>query len=422
MEIVQIENKEVSVEKIETPIKEESKKGVLFFILKTIKEIIALVFWLYVVSKIFIFDIDIFLIKNFLPDYYWLISYKFLIIISLVAIFWLFTKNKNIIFWSLYIIFYPFIVFFWKLPFFIFKQKSWVLAFAVINSIISFFKSIKYKFIIFAIFMASLTGIFISTNNQILWLACFLILTVLFTVYVRSFILLFKPSSIFQIYIKIFSGIRKHGKSYFGIDENMRNLPTTSFGEKQLEKWTTNLQASVLFNRVCLFSAKKLRDYQNSRLGAVSSVFTIFGLMILTIFSFAVINYGVFKINNGYFELTTAPNFFIFVYYSFNSIFFNSIKEVSPIAPVSQLLSMIKSFFAFFLGAIFISLILTYRNQKRSDELNSAFKGIEEEGASMEGFIREEYKFNSIYEAMAELEKLKSGALQVILKISESIK
>jgi hypothetical protein len=422
MEIVQIEKLENNAVSNPLPENNIQKKGAFNQIARVIREIVAALFWFYLIFKVFIFDLDIFLVDRYFPNYYWIVEYKFLVIISLLAMVWFFTKNKNIILWALYILFYPFIVIFWKLPFFVFKQKSWIFAFAVINSIISFFKSIKYKFIVSVVFLLSMTGIFISSNHVILWVACSLILAILLAVYIRSLIMLFKPSSIFQVYIKIFSGMRKHGKSFFGIDENMKNLPVENYGEKQLEKWTTNLQTSVLFNRVCLFSAKKLRDYQNSRLGAVSSIFTIFGLMILTIFSFAIINLGIFKINNGYFEITAIPHLFTFIYYSFNSIFFNSIKEIVPTSAISQSLSMIESLFAFFLAAIFISLIFTYKSQKRSDELNIAIQGIEEEAKDMEGFIRDEFKFNNIFEAMAELNKLKTGLAQFILKISESIK
>jgi len=398
------------------------KKSLLFFFFKITKEIISVLFWLYLIIKMFIFDLDVFLIKNYVSNYYWIIEYKFLIIISIIAVCWFFTKNKNILIWFLYISFYPFVLMFWKIPFFIFKQKSWIFAFAVINSIISFFKSIKYKFIISTIYILSLSGIFLFTNNKIIGLSSLFIILTLSIVHIRSLILVFKPSSIFQIYIKIFSGMRNHGKSFFGIDDDMKDLAVNDFGEKQLEKWTTNLQTSILFNRVCLFSAKKLKAYQNSKLNAVSSIFTIFGLIILTIISFAVVNYGIFKIDNGYFELSTIPSFFIFIYYSFNSIFFNSIKEITPTLPLSQILFMIESFFAFFIVAIFISLIFTYKNQKRTEELNQAIEGIEGEAKSMEGFIKEEFRFKNIDEAIKELSNLKSGLAQFILKITESIR
>lgn len=403
------------------PQKPKQDKGPVGDLIKIVKEVLAILFWIYVLVKLFAFDIDIFLISKFLPEYAWVLNLKFFVLIGGLALVWLVTKNKYILSWSLYVFFYPAIIFLWKIPFFIFKQKSWILAFAFINSIISFFKSVKYSFITSAFFLVSLAIIFNFSNKKLLWFATAVILTFLFVTYVHRFILVFKPSSVFQFHIKIFSGIRKHGISSFALDESIKNLPVASLDQKQMEKWTTNLQMSVLFNRVCLFAAKKLRDYQNSGLNIVSYVLTILMLVALTIFSFAAINFGLFKINSGLFGYSVEPNFFTFFYYSFNNLLFNSIKEIVPILPISQTVSMLESFFALFLVAIFVSLLLSVRSQRHAEELNEVIKGIEGQGKDMEGFIKDEYKINSIDDAMAELEKLKAGMAKFIYKITESI-
>ena len=400
----------------------KKERGVIDYIFAVIKEIVAISFWVYILAKLFIFDIDVFLADKFLPNYAWLLNFKFFILIGTLAAIWLFTKNKHILFWSLYIFFYPAIVILWKLPFFIFKQKSWIFAFAVINTVISFFKSIKYNFIIFAFFFVSLAIIFASSSPKLLWPATLLVFIILSMVYIHRFILVFKPSSIFQVHIKIFSGIRKFSSTSFALEESIKILPVESLDQKQLEKWTTSLQTSVLFNRVCLFVAKKLRDYQNSGLNVVSYVLTILLLIILTIFSFSVINLGLYKISSSFFEFSSIPTFFTFFYYSFNNLVFNSVREIIPISPISQTASMAESFFALFLVVIFVSLLLSVRSQRHSEELNEVIKGIEEQGTEMEGFIKDEYRINSIEDALMELQKLKAGMAKFLYKITESIK
>ncbi|HAG49715.1 MAG: hypothetical protein A2X87_00255 [Deltaproteobacteria bacterium GWC2_42_51] len=419
MEGEMIQATEVSKEVV--PEKPKQEKGPVSYLINAIRETIAILFWVYVLVKLFAFDIDVFLMNKLLPEFVWLLNLKFFILIGIIASIWLVTKNKHILSWSLHVFFYPAIVLLWKIPFFIFKQKSWILAFAFINSIISFFKSIKYSFITSAFFLASVAIIFSFSNEKLLWFATAIILGVLLITYIHRFILVFKPSSIFQVHIKIFSGIRKHGVSSFALDESIKNLPVASLDQKQMEKWTTNLQMSVLFNRVCLFAARKLRDYQNSGLNIVSYVLTILMLIVLTIFSFAVINYGLFKIDANLFGYSVAPTFFTFFYYSFNNLLFNSIREIAPTMPISQTASMIESFFALFLVVIFVSLLLSVRSQRHAEELNEVIKGIEGQGKDMEGFIKDEYKINSIDDAMAELEKLKAGMAKFIYKITESI-
>lgn len=419
-EIIKIENPE---NKLGLKSKKEKTAVGKFFIF--LREVIASLFWVYVLSKLFIFDIDIWLVNKYLPSYSWLINFKFFILISAVVIIWLITKNKYILSWTLYIFFYPAIILFWKIPFFVFKQRSWIFAFALINAVISFFKSIKYNFITLALFLTSFAVIFGFSNKKLLWPAILVLFIILLVIYVRRFILVFKPSSVYQVYIKIFSATKNYGSkqtTLFALDENIKNLPVENFDQKQLEKWTTNLQTSVLFNRVCLFVAKKLKDYQNSGLNIVSYILTILLLIILTVFSFSAINFGLFKISNEFFSYPTIPNFFTFFYYSFNNLIFNSIKEITPLMPIAQIAFMAQSFFALILVAIFISLLLSVRNQRHTEELNEVINWIETQGTEIEEFIKDEYKINSIEDAMAELEKLKAGLAKFIYKITESIK
>jgi len=148
------------------PQQPKKEKGAMGHFLDVIREAIAAMFWVYVFLKLFIFDIDIFLANRFFPNYVWLLNFKFFILIGTVAVIWLITKNKHILFWLFYIFFYPAIILLWKLPFFVFKQKSWIFAFAVINAVISFFKSIKYNFITGAFFLVSLAIIFGFSNEK----------------------------------------------------------------------------------------------------------------------------------------------------------------------------------------------------------------------------------------------------------------
>ena len=389
--------------------KPDKKKTPVGYLFSGVREVIAVLFWVYVLTKLFLFDIDVVLVNKLAPEYAWLLYFKFFILIAVLAIIWLVTKNKHILSWSLFICFYPAITLFWRIPAFIFKQRSWVFAFACINVVISFFKSIKYNFVTAALFLVSLAIIFGFSNKKLLWPATVGLLIILTIIYIHRFILVFKPSSVFQMHIKIFAAMRKHGVSYLAPDQSTKNVPVANLDQKQLEKWTTNLQTSVLFNRICLFAARKLRDNQSSGLNVLSSVLTILVVIMLTVLSFAAINYGLYKIDARVFSCPSMPTVFVFFYYSFNNLVFNSIREIVPIATVTQLGSMIESFFALFLVGIFVSLLFSVRSQKYAEELNEAIEGIEKEGLAMEEFIRDEYKINSIKDAMAELEKLKAG-------------
>lgn len=402
--------------------KTPAKNSLAQHFIQGIREILSIAFWFYVIMKVFVFDLDLYVVTNYFPEATWLIDYKFFILMGVLAVVWAVTKSKNILLWSAHILFYPLIVIFWKIPYFIFAQKSWNLAFAVMNSVISFFESFKYNFIISALLLCSIAILAASSNTYTLWSSVIILLAVLLTVYIQRFLSAFKPSSIFAAYISLFAGIRKHGTKAFALDSTLKGIPITTYDQSQWTKRSTNLQVSVLFNRVCLFSAKKLRDYQNSGFNVASGVVTTLILILLTVVCFAFITYALYKIDPHFYNAPIIPSFFTFIYYSFNNLLFNQIPEMVPASPYSQLLSMVESFFALLLVAVFTSIVLPIRSQRYSSELNETISRIKEEGDSMEVFIRDEYNLQNIEDALLELQRVKAQMVSVLYQISEGLK
>ena len=239
--------------------------------------------------------------------------------------------------------------------------------------------------------------------------------------YIHKFILVFKPSIVYQIHSRIFAAIRKKGESlFFCIDEDIKELPVEKLDKEQLTKWTANLQTSIIFNRLCLFFSKKLRDYQKSKIVVISYVVSLLLLFIVTLISFSGINYGLYKINNEFYKYSDTPTFFAFFYYSVNNFFYNSIQEITPITTISRTVLMIEYFFTFLLIAILISLLFYIILERHKDDLDQLIEAIEKEGKQMEGFIKNEYKLN-IEDAISELGKLKASFIDFIYRLSKHI-
>jgi hypothetical protein len=111
-------------------------------------ELVAVLFWSYALTKLFVFDIDVYLVTLAAPGFMWLLSYKLLIILGLLLLAMMVTRSGRLAFAVAYIALYPLIIAFWKIPKFVWKQKSWLLAFAILNSLIGFYRTFKRKFIL----------------------------------------------------------------------------------------------------------------------------------------------------------------------------------------------------------------------------------------------------------------------------------
>ena len=222
------------------------------------------------------------MVKNYFPHAEWLLTYKFFVILAILCLFWIFTKKIILILWTLYVAFYPLILFFWKIPYFVFSRKSWTLAIAFINTIISFFSSLKYNFIIFSASAISFCLLFNVTNSVALYSLIVAFLLLIIIIHVNRFLTIFRPSSMYKIHLKSVNFLISNTERMVVVDEEVKNLPITQMTDIQIQKWTNNLQYIVIFNRGCHFFSSKLQEYQKSNLNIVFYLLNLFILLEFT--------------------------------------------------------------------------------------------------------------------------------------------
>ncbi len=401
----------------------ENKNSPLKKLFRKLKDVFALLFWAFILIKLFVFDIDVYLVNKVSSKYVFLLDYKFIFFVGVLALIWIFTRSAKVLIFGLYVVFYPLIVLFWRVPVFIFKQKSWVLAFALLNFVISFFMSLKYNFIKVALYIVFATLIFSFFNPFLLWASIIVISSILILTFVHRFILLIRPSEVFKAYKRILNRVETNENKFssMSLDESIKNIPIEQLTETQLEKRRTSLHNSIITNRLFLFTANKLRDYQKSRLNFVSYILSVVSITIMTVLSFSLINFAMFKIDSSLFNYDKYPSFYTFFYYTFNDLLSNPIAELEPALPMTQIVAMLGTFFTFLIGAIFVGLIFSVRSQRYDEELTDIVKRINNHGEELETFIKEEYKIKSLEDALLEVEKMKGSFVKLIYKFTESI-
>jgi hypothetical protein len=184
---------------------------------------------------------------------------------------------------------------------------------------------------------------------------------------------------------------------------------------------TKAIQNVVLYNRACFFVAKRLRDYQSSRINVVTSILSLVGLLLLTVIVFALIDYATFKMDASLFRFTYAPRaFFSFVYYSTGSIFYAS-NGLVPVAAISQGIQLLEMLFGVVLLVIFGAILLTMKSERYTADLNQVITTAESEGRAMEGTLRREFNIDGISNAIAALQDAKSDMIGFILFVTKGL-
>jgi len=387
---------------------------------QSVRETLAVGFWGYSIVKVFIYDVDIYFLSTYFPNASWVIRFKFLFMLGGVSIAWLFTKNKDIIGWFMYIVFYPFILFLWKVPRVLITRRSWIGAFAFIGGTLLFFKSLKFNIITSALLLIPFSVICQSSYPVALWISIGLLLLFLGILFFRSFYFAFKPSTLFQIQSHVINKFWDKSRSIFTPDQEVKDLPVEKMSTQQLQKWSGNLQMAVIFNRTCYFITAKLRDFQKSRINVIYYVLNFVVIVVLTVVVFGVANYGLYKIDSNSFSVSFHPRLFHFIYYSANTIFTNGIPDFYAVSSIARFLSTIEIIFGFLLLVILFFLVTTIQSSRHTEEVDAVVKAIRLQGEILEKFVESEYKM-TVEQAIKELERIKAGLVKVIYYLSSYI-
>ncbi len=316
-------------------------------------EAFAVFVWGYSLIKVFVFDLDLYLIQKFFPDARWIIDYKFLFILGAISVLWLFKKSTSIAQNVFYILLYPVIFCVWKVPKTLIKRKSWIGAFALIGILLSFFRNLKFNTIISFIGLSSFCIILNTHNTVALYFSCTLLFCVLVFLYAKSLYVSVRPSLLFQIQSEVIDKFWKNAKTIFVPPEEVKDLSIKNMNSSQLQTWSTNLQFAIIFNYTCYFLSTKLQDFQRSRVNILYYIINFLILVITTVVIFAAIFNGLYKIDSSQFSSSFSPNYFQSLYFS--AITFTTVGygDLIPVG-FNQLVAAVEALIGLFIMPLFV--------------------------------------------------------------------
>lgn len=106
-------------------------------------DVLGTLLWSYLVIKVFIIDIDREMLANLGPSAVALLDYRvvaYLLLFAAAVWYW-----RSAWWRVLYVVFYPIVVLFWKVPYFLYRRRSWALCLAVVQTIASISSDLRYR-------------------------------------------------------------------------------------------------------------------------------------------------------------------------------------------------------------------------------------------------------------------------------------
>jgi hypothetical protein len=150
-----------------------------------IREIVAATVWIYLLLKLFVFDLDLYVVTHLAPRLRWAADYKAFVILAVVAASWLAMGNATFFKTALYIGGYPAVLLFWRLPKAAFKTwPAVIISTPVIYRLATTFRA---TFLLYTMAILSGLAAILSTNPAVLGLAAIAMTSFILVHLLRSF-------------------------------------------------------------------------------------------------------------------------------------------------------------------------------------------------------------------------------------------
>lgn len=372
-------------------------------------EIVSVFFWLYLVVKLFVFDFDYYLIYNYAPSFLWILDLKFFFLLAIVAILVTLLKPKSFFKLIGFVAIYPLFIAFWRIPKILFKSKSWMGMFALIEALFSFFKSFKLNIIVFTLVILSCFIILKISSIHALIFSMLILFVCLIIHYVRRFKYAINSTNFIPIYEKKVDVTQNKLQN----KHSVKNISKYDGKNEINSAWVDRLKKELIVNKVFYFLIAKLRNFQKSSFSLIYSLLKLSYTFLFTVLLFAFQNLALFRINPDSFGGSLPKNFGTFFYYSFNSIVGNNINDFYPLSGYARVLNSVAVLFGIIIFIIVFFILTTIYGKKHNEKIDTAVDLCKNQAQSIEQFLQQEYKLN-IEEAMQEVKKAEDAIVKVI--------
>ena len=349
-----------------------------------LREIVALAIWLLIITKLFVYDVDLLLVQRFgwLQRFY---PYKFFFIIAVVAVVWLILGGKYARKIILFIAAYP-IILLWRLTVIAFKNWATLLLFA--PALESMVRTFKWRFILSSFAILAALGIALLIRPVALMICMGVVGVYLISHYTFRLRGAYRQESIFASVAPTIGLLWESTiKTFKDAEAKVPSNEESSEAKKQrVNNLKTLYSASLLYTYV----AGKLRQSVASRRTDLYFLVALVYTFILTVIAFGFEYWALFKINPSSFQVSRGVSGWAFFLFSFNAMLHTSFATIVPSAGVALLFANLELVAGIVIGLFLVFILLTSQRERYRQDLSTVIDGLVLNATQIEGFLLKE--------------------------------
>jgi len=349
------------------------------------RELLAACFWAIAITHLFVFDIDVLLLK-YLPWMGSVVRYRLPIGLGCALSLWFFLGHQRFLLFFSYMVFYPFVILLWKVPRSLFKNWAVVVAFS--PAVHSFTATFRTRVLLLTVALIASLAVCLARPWPLIALGMLGTGVFLISHYIRRFRVAFSPSTVFAD----IGGAVSRSWETIRVSE-WASLPEGDADSEEYKKQYGQNLLSMYFTTAGLeFLAECLNDIVKSRKLDLYFIGLLIHTFALTILIFGIEYFGLERIQPGSFLGTTSPGFWDFLGLSFSTIMTSGISPLKPASSLAQLLSYVQLFGGLLLLVLLVFLILTSIRERYRQDFSSIVDELHSCGDRAAALIEKNYE------------------------------
>lgn len=373
-----------------------------------ITDLIAIIFWLYLITSTFFLNFGTGLARSLAT---------LLAILVISFFFWRWLTLVALV----YVLFFPLVVVFWKIPSLIYRRKSWIGGFAYLNFIAVFFRNVRYNLTTKSSGLIALLLI-VAVQNKILSIisACWLFYLLMwstariFTKTAQSnWFLSAQEASINRLVDA------KWRKNLSSVDKKILEGKIALLSTEQISAVTNALIARMIANRGLLLWAYGLQKYKRARLTLLFNGMAYFTLFLGGLFVFWLLNLVTLQFFPTQFSYAVHPSSMSVLLYTLDSFVLNEGPRLVAVGNLSEAIRIITGVYVFLALGSFVLGIIRSATERDDRSISLLVNKLRATADSEEELLIKQFKVG-VTEAARRLAEIKKG-FSWLMKVVDTV-
>jgi hypothetical protein len=370
-------------------------------------DLAGLLFWTYVLIKVFFLDADAMLLNQVAPHAGYLLDFRIFFYMLAIVVSTLVLRWRAFVGLG-YIAAFPLVVVLWKFPRFAYNHvRKWISIVSALDLLLKTWMHLRFHIVTKGLALFAALGI-LESHSPIVIIPCGLYLaTILFVSLWRTVRASLSKSPVIALQDELITEIGNRISASPVVDPDMLREGPTLYSPSQVGKFLQDLSTAVVLNQVLYYWAYQLHRYRERVASFVVGALNYILLFMGTGFIFTLLNVGLIHLRPQEFDASIrAPGLMRIALYSVSGLVFNAGAGIEAIGNWAVLIRMGEGFIGVvFMAGLLLNVVTALRADREAADRKRAVIELKNRAAEQERGLRSQLHV-SVEEAVSRLSAL----------------